>query len=126
MKIHSLDHIAITVKDVEASVRWYEEVLGLKQPEAPNAWGPIPILVLTEAGNGIALFPSESELKQGNTLMHIAFLVDYKDLETAKARLDTKGIASEFQDHVSTYSLYFFDPDGYEIELTAPNPDYRT
>ncbi len=123
--IRSLDHIAITVKDVEASAIWYEEVLGLKRMDFSDAWGPIPLMMFSEAGNGLALFPKENNSSREATLMHIAFLIDYKDLESAKSMLESKSIAVEFQDHKATHSIYFFDPDGYEIELTAPNPSYK-
>lgn len=35
-KIEFLDHVAIRVKDIQASAKWYEEVLGLQKYQLPN------------------------------------------------------------------------------------------
>ena len=54
--IDYLDHVAIRVKNIDASARWYENVLGLTRKEVPE-WGDYPIFLLT-GKTGIALFPA--------------------------------------------------------------------
>jgi len=46
-KIEALDHVALAVRDVERSARWYADVLGFKQ-EHEGMWDGVPIFV----GNG--------------------------------------------------------------------------
>lgn len=59
MKITRLDHIAITVKNVETSVEWYAKVLNLKRFEV-SQWGGIPVFMVTENNTSLAIFPSEN------------------------------------------------------------------
>jgi catechol 2,3-dioxygenase len=121
--IKSLDHIALVVKDVDASAKWYAETLGLKQMDYEGAWGKVPLMLFSEANNGIALFPGEPKPRGG--MMHFAFLLDYADFKKAQDELREKGIEFMFEDHIATHSIYMRDPDGYNVELTAYNPDYK-
>ncbi len=116
--VKSLDHIAIQVQDIDASTRWYADVLGLKRMSFESAWGAYPVMMFSEANNGIALFPSDGRPKI-NGLMHFAFLVSMDDFKTAQEHLQQSKIPFQFQDHSATHSIYMTDPDGYEVELTA-------
>ena len=53
INLEFLDHVAIYVSDMEASARWYENVLGLKRYQLPE-WGEYPIVLLS-GKTGIAL-----------------------------------------------------------------------
>jgi len=114
-----LDHVAIRVVDPEKSATWYSEVLGLKKVQ-PKEWKPVPIMV--HAGHsGIALFaagenPTSTVCKES---MHIAFRADRQDLETFRAKLEKAGVEVSFEDHKYFHSIYFRDPDGYRLEITA-------
>lgn len=54
-RVQQLDHIALTVRDVRKSVRWYQDVLGLVR-QHEEVWGSCPA-VLGVAGTSLALFP---------------------------------------------------------------------
>ena len=54
INLEFLDHVAIYVADMEASAKWYENVLGLKRYQLPE-WGEYPIFLLS-GKTGIALF----------------------------------------------------------------------
>ena len=41
-----IDHVALLVRDVEASVRWYSDVLGLRRMYQ-EVWGSFPAVVGT-------------------------------------------------------------------------------
>jgi catechol 2,3-dioxygenase-like lactoylglutathione lyase family enzyme len=61
-RIEGIDHIALSVRDVERSVTWYTEVLGLTRFHQ-NVWGSYPAVV--GAGTtALALFPVEGENAQ--------------------------------------------------------------
>ena len=56
MNLEGLDHIALAVSDVEESVKWYLEVLGLER-QHEGSWDGIPIFV-GKGATGIAFFPA--------------------------------------------------------------------
>lgn len=64
-KIEFLDHVALHVKNIEASATWYENVLGLKRYQLPE-WGEFPIFMLTNK-SGIALFYAKTADTELNT-----------------------------------------------------------
>ena len=118
-----LDHVAIRVKDMEASAKWYEKVLGLQRYQLP-AWGDFPIFMLSKK-SGIALFPANTNdpplaLKSRNVKIdHFAFNVTNENFERAKRRYETLGLDYNVQDHHYFHSIYVQDPDGHTVELTT-------
>ena len=122
-QLQYLDHIAIRVRDIEKSAKWYEETLGLKRLK-PKEWGAFPIIML--AGNsGIALFPAKTDnpkhLPKGDylTAFHFAFRVSNEDFEKVRQHLEKKNIEMEFQDLIHFKSFFFSDPDNYLVEITT-------
>jgi catechol 2,3-dioxygenase-like lactoylglutathione lyase family enzyme len=121
--IEFLDHVAIRVKDILASARWYEKVLGLKTYQLPE-WGEFPIFMLSNK-TGIALFPAKTddakleETSKNVKIDHFAFNVTGENFEKAKKRFDELGLEYEFQDHFYFHSIYTKDLDGHTVELTT-------
>jgi len=121
-KIEALDHVALSVRDLERSARWYADVLGFKR-QHEGMWDGTPIFV----GNGyaaIALFPARD--KGGSTshdaavrMLHFAFRADRENFLRAQDELKQRAIPFDFQDHEISHSIYFRDPDGHEIEITT-------
>ena len=123
MKVEGIDHVALVVRDVECSIRWYGEVLGLERRYA-DVWGDVPAFI--GAGTtALALFPvrdGEAAPRPGRnaiTMLHLAFRTDSAGFGRAKEELDRRGIAWEFQDHQVSHSIYFEDPDGHQLEITT-------
>jgi catechol 2,3-dioxygenase-like lactoylglutathione lyase family enzyme len=56
MPVEGLDHVAITVADVEATVEWYERVLGA-QPMLLDLWreGKVPVVLLQIGGSRLSV-----------------------------------------------------------------------
>ena len=123
LKINYLDHVAISVSNLEKSVEWYEEVIGLKKHKIPK-WGDYPVMMLA-GKTGLALFPTNSiDDKSQKTLneiriKHFAFNVDETNLKLAKERFKLLEIPFSLQDHHYFNSIYLKDLDGHEIELTS-------
>jgi catechol 2,3-dioxygenase-like lactoylglutathione lyase family enzyme len=117
-RTEGLDHVAITVADLDRSERFFTEVLSLERvhPE----WDP-PRIVASE-GSGLALFPAEGDdgaQPAPSHFHHIAFRVDRDGFEAAQAALGEREIEFRFSDHGSAHSVYFEDPDGHRLELTT-------
>ncbi len=123
-QLESLDHVAIAVRDVAASRRWYAEVLGLERRHE-ETWGDVPTMMCA-GSTMLALFPrtpggDDEAYRRGGkpALRHVAFRADRANFDRARAELARRGLEVEFQDHTIAHSIYFFDPDGYEIEITT-------
>jgi catechol 2,3-dioxygenase-like lactoylglutathione lyase family enzyme len=139
-----LHHVGITVRDLDASLRFYHDVLGLGFVTEPSPWFDGPELGPAVGVPGGAL--RQVCLKLGDTILelleyrsppsetagpllsnnlgasHVAFLVD--DIHATKADLEAKGIS--FYSDVNVVDegvlagwrwVYFEDPDGYPLEL---------
>jgi catechol 2,3-dioxygenase-like lactoylglutathione lyase family enzyme len=122
-KIEALDHVALSVRDLERSARWYADVLGFKR-EHEGMWDGVPIFV----GNGdaaIALFPVHekggltSRDRAAVRTLHFAFRADRENFLCAQDELKKRAIPFDFQNHEISHSIYFRDPDGHQIEITT-------
>ena len=123
-RIRHIDHIALTVKDVERSIAWYRDVLGLERRHQ-EVWGSMPA-VMHAGETGVALFPCATpnpapapDGRSGLNMRHLAFRVDRLNFLRAQSELRSRGIPFTFEDHRISHSIYLNDPDGYEIELTT-------
>jgi len=123
IQLNFLDHVAIRVKDLEASAAWYENLFGLTRYQVPE-WGDFPILLFT-GKTGIALFPARTEDpvldpdSRNIKIDHFAFNVSKESFEAAKKAYESEGIEYHFMDHHTFHSLYIRDPDGHILELTT-------
>ena len=122
-EIDALDHVALSVRDVGRSARWYTDVLGFKRLYA-DKWKGIPAFV----GNGdaaIALFPASQEIGSASAdraavrMLHFAFRTDRENFSRAQQELKKRAIPFEFEDHEISHSIYFRDPDDHKIEITT-------
>ncbi len=120
LEVEGIDHVALLVRDVQASVRWYQEVLGLEQRHAAT-WGGVPSMMC--AGTTcLALFPLGPDVAlpaENPGMSHLAFRVDGAGFEAAQSELRERGIDFVFEDHDISHSIYFRDPDGYRLEITT-------
>ena len=55
MNLQAIDHVALAVRDVEASAKWYCDVLGLER-QHDDVWNGYPVFV-GKNDAAIALFP---------------------------------------------------------------------
>ncbi len=122
MKLDGLDHIALSVRDVERSVKWYVEVLGLER-QHEGVWNGVPTFV-GKGATGIAVFPARAADNSLGKLeplriLHFALRADRENFVRAQRELGERGIAFHFEDHEISHSIYFRDPDGHEVEITT-------
>ena len=134
--IEKIHHVAYRCKNAKQTVEWYGKyldmdfILAIAEDEVPSTQEPDPYMhVFLDAGNGnvLAFFelPTRPEMgRDPNTptwTQHLALKVDSMDtLLKAKARLEAGGIeVIGPTDHTLFKSIYFFDPSGHRLELTA-------
>lgn len=121
--IRFLDHVAIYVRDMNITIKWYQEVLGLKKYKLKE-WGEFPVFMFA-GKSGLAIFPANLKHpkidpdSQNVRIEHLAFNVTNKNFKKAQDHLKALNISFEFQDHQYFHSIYMHDPDGHKIELTT-------
>lgn len=133
--IKGLHHNAYRCRDSEETRRFYEDFLGLplastlEISETKSGRKTQALHTFYRLGDGsfLAFFevpdqPFEFKVQHDYDL-HIALEVEYPVLtamlEKGRARgLETRGVS----DHGFIHSIYFRDPNGYVIELTAKMP----
>jgi len=137
MHIRGLHHNAYRCRDSEETRKFYEDFLGLPLAEAFE-------INETKTGRKTSVLHSFYQMGDGSFLaffeapdmpfefksqhdfdLHIALEVDEATLKQMFAKgkaagIDTRGIA----DHGFLHSIYFRDPNGYVIELTAKTTTY--
>jgi catechol-2,3-dioxygenase len=123
MKVQELGHAVLYVRDLERSVHFYGDLLGL--PRIGDAWVAATAfsggrthheLLLIEVGEAAAPLPPGRRVG----LYHLGFKIGTTDdeLREAIAELTEAGVTIVgVSDHTVTHSLYVLDPDGNEIEL---------
>ena len=115
IKIHELNHVALHVSNLEASMEFYSNVIGL--PLLPRPAFNFPGAWYALGSQELHLIYDENLDPTSRKHHHFALLVD--DAFEAKAELAAKGI-TEFKGlspRPDGYmQLFFNDPDGYLIE----------
>jgi catechol 2,3-dioxygenase-like lactoylglutathione lyase family enzyme len=123
MQLEGIDHVALGVRNIEKSAKWYIEVLGFERLH-DGVWGGVPTFV-GKGKTGLALFPASQNAKPAHgthrdvRILHLAFRADRENFLGAQRELKKRGIKFEFQDHEISHSIYFRDPDGHQLEITT-------
>jgi glyoxylase I family protein len=135
-----LHHYAYRARDAEETRHFYEDILGLplyhiiQSDYVPSTGEYCPythfffrlqdgsFIAFFDLGDDVAAEPSPNTPKWVN---HISFRVNtVQELENTKARLQAHGIeVLGVTDHHIFNSIYFFDPNGIRLELTAQLAD---
>jgi len=118
-RINKVGHVVLNVKDVEASVKFYTEALGMEVMRLRE--GTAAFLSFGTQHHDIALFKAPAGAEMGQLgLNHIAFQIagGEMDLRQLYGRLVQHGTKVDYTtDHGMTHSVYFFDPDGNRLEI---------
>lgn len=134
--IHGLHHWAYRCRDAEETRRFYEDLLGLplvhviradRVPSTGEFCPYVHIFFRMRDGSYLAFFDlgdDQAAAASPNTpawVNHIALRVDsVADVAEAKRRLEAAGVSViGVTDHHFIQSIYFFDPNGIRLELTA-------
>ena len=120
VKPKQLGHLVLRVRDLERSERFYSDVLGLDVTS--RIPGRMTFLTAGEASHELAIMPvgpnapGPEENRVG--LYHFAWEMEsFEDLRRLYGELKAKDVTiGGVGDHGVSMGVYFFDPDGNEIE----------
>ncbi len=135
--VKKLHHAAYRCRDSEETRRFYENFLGLKlagtleidETKTGRPTRTLHTFYELDDGSYLAFFESPDMpfvfKPQQDYDLHIAFEVEPPTLDAMlnkgkAAGIETRGIS----DHGFIHSIYFRDPNGYVIELTAKMPGH--
>jgi catechol 2,3-dioxygenase-like lactoylglutathione lyase family enzyme len=120
--ITGIAEIVLNVHNLEASLKFYQEVLGLEVIGRP---GPVflragsPALTVPQMVVLVPLPPGSEAFAQPRTLHHLALELAPADFDTEEARLKALGYQIRYGQHpvIPSRTMYVDDPDGNEVEF---------
>jgi catechol 2,3-dioxygenase-like lactoylglutathione lyase family enzyme len=122
IQVRAMDHVVLVVADVERSVAWYRDALGLEALRL-DEWraGTVffPSLRIDE-GTIIDIVPGERDPSARGNVDHFCLVVDGVDLDAVRSSgtFDVvEGPVTRWGARGDATSLYVRDPDGNVVEL---------
>ncbi|MBV8913077.1 MAG: VOC family protein [Acetobacteraceae bacterium] len=124
MEIQGMNHFTIIAEDLEATRRFYTDILGLTEGYRPPL--PFPGLWFYVGENPVLHVIGGRKLpdERAGVLDHMAFTTT--DLPATEKKLQQYGIKYELGQQVGSgiWQLFFHDPNGAKVELDF-GPDER-
>jgi len=128
--IRGITEVVIWVHNMEKSLYFYRDVLGLAVMSPPNFTGAVFLharqsradipqqIVLAPLPEGSLAFPGE---RTQRPLHHVEVELAPEDFEAESDRLQALGFEVRFGEHpfLALKGMYVDDPDGNEVELIA-------
>jgi catechol 2,3-dioxygenase-like lactoylglutathione lyase family enzyme len=135
--IAGLHHHAVRCRDAEETRRFYEDFLGLPlaatlhiaTTKTGRACEHLHFFFRLDDGSFLAFFEVPDmpfDFKEQHDFdLHLALEVTHEHLLAMKAKGEAAGMEVRgVSDHHFIDSIYFRDPNGYVVELTAPRPNH--
>jgi catechol 2,3-dioxygenase-like lactoylglutathione lyase family enzyme len=131
LRIREIDHIVLRVRDLDAMIAFYGNVLGCRVERRQDEIG----LVQLRAGSALVdLVPVEGKLgmvggaapgREGRNVDHFCFRVEPFDEAAIRAHLQAHGVqagptSSRYGAEGEGPSIYIEDPEHNTIELKGP------
>lgn len=125
LAVNSLDHVTIVVRDLDATRRFYVDVLGMRQVDRPafsfagqwfEAGGTLIHTILEYSGSS----PAGMGGGMNTRGHHFAFLVD--DVAPWVGRLEEAGVPIVSPPKLrpdGANQVFVHDPDGHLVELSS-------
>ena len=128
VKITEMDHIVLRVQDVDVSLQFYTETLGLKA-ERVEKWQKGEVRFPSARLNAdtiIDFFASDQRpinREGGRNQDHFCMVIEPTDMDELKSQFEAMGVeiqagpGKRWGSHGDGISLYVYDPDDNVVEL---------
>ena len=127
MKVLSLGHVVIKVRDQQRAEAFYN---GLLRIPIAARYPPLSMTFFTLGNHhdfAVLAIGDDAEDPPAKSagLFHVAFKIgdSVDELREAKVKLEAAGLKVDAYDHLVTKSIYFNDPDGNSIEFYVDSSD---
>ncbi len=131
IKLRDIDHIVLRVRDLDAMMGFYTQVLGCTIEKRQEAIG---LIQLRAGASLVDLVPVDGKLgkmggaapgKEGRNVDHFCFRVDDFNEQEILAWLESHGVQagpaeSRYGAEGEGPSIYVNDPEGNTVELKGP------
>lgn len=123
-KVSSLGHVGVYVRDIERSVAFYRDIIGLHVSDrSPRGGVFMTAQERTLEHHELLLAPGRNDEGNVNILQQVSFrcatLKDVKDFY--KTFVDNQVPINRVVSHGNTVSVYAQDPDGNSVEVYWPS-----
>ena len=125
IKIAGIDHVAFNVRDLDKTVKFYTEVLGLNVTQREPSKAGIEYFL--DCGPSLIGIIQATDLEnnhpfahEGLGANHFSFRIHSNDFVPMIAQLESHGVRIEYaKKRPKSWSLYFYDIDENKLEATA-------
>ena len=123
LKLSGIDHINIFVKDLDETIKFYQDLFGFEVKErsvSPTNGRHYAIIGKSNRGF-LAIYENDDfDSKKRGNINHLGFHIENfsKVLESLKKLKVTLGFGSGIKQYSKSKSIYILDPNGIEIELS--------
>lgn len=107
----SLNHLTVRVPDVQRTSQFYQEFFGMPLKQHSST---VHIL-----GVGDSFFGIEQGESKTAMVDHYDFGIAHFNADEIRAKLQERGL--KFLDAKAQESFKFFDPDGFQVQVNAPD-----
>lgn len=119
--VSGYNHVALCVKNIEESARFYREVIGLEPIEVPDHLKAIRSWFRIAPGQELHLLAGRTFPVTNNDPNMAHFSLTIADADPVEVYLKSKGLPYLRQQRFDgAWQIYISDPDGYFIELNEP------
>lgn len=126
ISVSGYNHVALSVKDLDASARFYRDVMGLTPVAVPENLRAIRAWFRIGPGQELHLLAGRGNPVANNGPNGAHFSLTIPDADDAEALLKAEGLKYLRQQRFDgAWQIFLSDPDGYFIELNEPKPEWR-
>ncbi len=143
-RVRAIAEIVLNVRDINAMVRFYEDVLGftvfrsspdpeptivfMRIADLPPPFGdhhPQVFVLIDPARHAFAEGKFGEPNWHTSTLNHLAFQIDTADHAAERERLEALGLEPKVVrfENLKSLAIFFRDPEGNTLELICHDPD---
>ena len=127
LRTGGVDHLALICSDLDATIRFYTEVLGMRLTRlVPNRDDPTSTHIFLDMGGGNQLaffdFPEKGPartVRGVGSMHHVALKAQPAQFRTVLATLQEKQLPYSLHGSPESGSVYVRDPDDILVEVTT-------